>query len=109
MYDAFNGLSDMEASVFHHMNYLITACTPFHEEATLVIFEPLRDAVVDFLNPVVEVWQLGALVVSYLADRSMPSWVAGKYRSMRLNAQSARRCFAVLDVASHRQHPGSAA
>ncbi|PBK69602.1 hypothetical protein ARMSODRAFT_1018984 [Armillaria solidipes] len=103
MRDALDGLRDMEASVFHSTNYLITqitTCTPFQEEATLAILKPLRDAVVDFLNPVVEAWSHVAPVVSYLASLPAPpsSWIAGKYYSMRLNAQSARNRLSNLDA-----------
>ncbi len=106
MRDALNGLRDMEASVFHYINYLITqvaTCAPFHEKATLAIFQPLRDAVVDFLNPVIEAWSHVAPVISYFAsllDQPTPasSWIAGKYLSMRLNAQSARRHLALLNA-----------
>ncbi|KAK0237063.1 hypothetical protein EDD85DRAFT_1023793, partial [Armillaria nabsnona] len=85
MRDALDGLRDMEASVFHSTNYLIT--------------QPFRDAVVDFLIPVVEAWSHVAPVVSYLASLPAPpsSWIAGKYNSMRLNAQSARNCLSNLD------------
>ncbi len=102
MRDALDGLCDMEASVFHSTNYLITqvtTCPPFQEKATLTIFEPFRDAVVDFLIPVVEAWSHVAPVVSYLASLPAPpsSWIAGKYYSMRLNAQSARSRLSNLD------------
>lgn len=100
MRDALDGLRDMEASVFHSTNYLITqitTCAP--EEPTLAILKPFRDAVVDFLIPVIAAWSHVAPVVSYLASLPAPpsSWIAGKYYSMRLNAQSARNCLSNLD------------
>ncbi|KAK0476094.1 hypothetical protein IW261DRAFT_1609709 [Armillaria novae-zelandiae] len=72
MRDALKGLHDMEASVFHYINSLIlqvATCAPFQKKATLAIFEPLRDAVVDFLNPVFEAQcSHVAPVISYFAS-----------------------------------------
>ncbi|KAK0216084.1 hypothetical protein IW262DRAFT_1397848 [Armillaria fumosa] len=108
MRDALKGLHDMEASVFHYINYLITqvtTCAPFHKKATLAIFEPLRDAVVDLLNLVIEAWSHVAPVISYFASllerpvtASESSCIAGEYHSMRLNAQLARRYITLLDA-----------
>ncbi|KAK0431933.1 hypothetical protein EV421DRAFT_1742745 [Armillaria borealis] len=102
MRDALDGLRDIEASVFHSTNYLITqitTCTPFQEKAMLAIFEPLHDAVVDFLNSVIEAWSHVAPVISYFASLPAPplSWIVEKYYSMWLNAQSARNCLSNLD------------
>ncbi|KAK0447845.1 uncharacterized protein EV420DRAFT_1767432 [Desarmillaria tabescens] len=106
MHDALDGLRDMEDSVFHSTNYLITQvaiCTPFQEKATLTIFEPLRDAVVDFLIPVIEAWLDILPVISYFAsllEEPAPpaSWIVQNYHSMRLNAQSARGHLALLEA-----------
>ncbi len=97
----------MEASVFHSANYLITQvtiCPPFQEKVTLAIFEPFRDAVVDFLKPVIEAWSDVAYVVSFFAsvlhqptpDPEETSWIGEMYHSIRLNAQSARVCLPIL-------------
>lgn len=110
MHDALDGLRDMEASVFHSANYLITQvtiCTPFQEKAMLAIFEPFHDAVVDFLNPVIEAWSDVPYVVSFFAsllhqptpDPEETSWIGEIYHSIRLNAQSARSCLPILCTA----------
>ncbi|KAK0421605.1 hypothetical protein EV421DRAFT_1747137 [Armillaria borealis] len=101
MHNALDGLRDMEASVFHSANYLITQvtiCTPFQEKAMLAIFEPFRDAVVDFLNPVIKAWSDVPYVVSFFVsllhqptpDPEEMSWIGEMYHSIQLNAQLAR-------------------
>ncbi|SJL00769.1 uncharacterized protein ARMOST_04083 [Armillaria ostoyae] len=103
--DVLRSLHDAEESFFHAANYLIaqaTICTPVRDETTLAILQPFRDSATDFLYPVVCAWREFSLFTYYLSELSPSSHLSAatiaQYRSMRLNAQIARKIFLLLEA-----------
>ncbi|KAG7442037.1 uncharacterized protein BT62DRAFT_1010819 [Guyanagaster necrorhizus] len=91
------------------MNYLITQvaiCAPSQKPTTFAVLEPLRDAAVDFLHPLVEAWKFMWSVMDFnsciLRDEPLSEWkswfYAKLYASMRLNIQHARDVFPLLEA-----------
>ncbi|KAK0441909.1 hypothetical protein EV421DRAFT_1810703 [Armillaria borealis] len=101
--DVLRSLHDAEESFFHAANYLIaqaTICTPVRDKTTLaIILQHFRDSAIDFLYPVVCAWREFSLFTYYLSELP-PSSAAtiAQYRSMRLNAQIARKSFLLLEA-----------
>ncbi|KAK0190249.1 hypothetical protein F5146DRAFT_1137094 [Armillaria mellea] len=109
MREAIDSLHDMESSFFHAMNYLITQvaiCVPSRQPTTFAILEPLCDAAVAFLHPLVKSWTFMSTILDYcscvLADQPVGEGMLllnGEfYDSMRLNAQRVRDTFPLLDA-----------
>ncbi|KAK0442996.1 hypothetical protein EV421DRAFT_1736045 [Armillaria borealis] len=104
VYDTLRCLYDMEASVFHIVDYLMTkvpTCAPDSQETSLTILKPLNDSAVDFLIPVVKAWSDASEVVHCFASCLHPlaemSCAADHYHSMRQNVQIAREVLPFLD------------
>ncbi|KAK0216155.1 hypothetical protein IW262DRAFT_200327 [Armillaria fumosa] len=110
MQEAIDGLRDMETSLFHTVNYLITQvaiCAPSRKETSFTTLEPLRDGAVDFIGPAVEILTNLPAVIDYFscALRSEPipesssAYVAKLYRAMLSNAQLVRDACPPLSAA----------
>lgn len=110
MQEAIDGLRDMEASLFHSGNYLITQvaiCVPSRKETTLATLEPLHNAAVDFIAPIVTILTHLPAVIDYFSCalgsqpilESSSAFVSRLYRTMLSNAQLARDAFPPLSAA----------
>ncbi|KAK0476172.1 hypothetical protein IW261DRAFT_1492337 [Armillaria novae-zelandiae] len=110
MREAIDDLRDMEASLFHSVNFLITQvaiCAPSRKETSLATLEPLRDAAVDLIRSVVAILTNLPAVIDYFScalgsqpiPESSSAYAAELYRAMLSNAQLVRDAFPALNAA----------
>ncbi|KAK0189544.1 hypothetical protein F5146DRAFT_629820 [Armillaria mellea] len=111
MQEVIEGLRDMEASLFHTVNYLITKvviCAPSQKEASLATLEPLRDTAVDFIRPVVAVLTNLPAIIDYFScalesepiPESSSEYATELYVAMLSNTQLPRDAFPPLSAAA---------
>ncbi|KAK0464116.1 hypothetical protein IW261DRAFT_1624040 [Armillaria novae-zelandiae] len=110
MLEAIDSLRNIEASLFHSVNFLmtqVTVCAPSRKETSFAILEPLCDAAINFIRPLVAILTHLPAIIDYFScalesepiPESTSAYVAELYQAMLSDAQLARDASQPLSAA----------